>query len=279
MDESRALGDLAVDLTLAGDAPICVYAILPAPGMEIPSIPGIDPGWSTYALTINAVQAIVSQVRAEKFTQAALESGLQDPVWIDLHVRAHQQVLDALVATGEPVIPLRFSTIYRDEAAVRSTPTAYEPSLVAEMERLRDQQEWGVKLFVTYARLQAAILSPDAEPGNEAFTRLLGVEKDATLWVLQRRIAGMSAGGAFLLQKKLDNLVAAKADDLVAAIVEESHTRLSGKATAETSLALHANPPGMVLNAAYLVAVQEFHAFRGGTGRLGRCLWQGGYPL
>ena len=118
------------------DAHVCVYAILPAAEIEMPSLSGIDRRGSIYALAGNAVQAVISRVRADQFNQAALEAGLQDPVWVDVHVRAHQQVLDSLVATGQPVIPLRFSTIYRDEAAVRVLLTTYESALTAELDRL-----------------------------------------------------------------------------------------------------------------------------------------------
>ena len=264
MDDLRGLGDLSGDPASArgGDAHICVYAILPASATEIPSIPGIDQSWSTYALTVNTVQAVISQVQAEQFTQSALEAGLQNPAWIDVHVRAHQRVLDALVATGQPVIPLRFSTIYRDEAAVRAALIAHESVLVAEMDRLRDQQEWGVKLFVAQEKLQAAILSQDSEPENGTVAQLPGVENDAELRALQSRVAKMSTGGAFLLQKKLDALVAQKADEITAAIAEDSHAHLSGHAVAVTTLALHPNPPGMELNAAYLIAEWKLDGFR-----------------
>jgi len=245
-----------------GDGPVCVYAILLATEIEIPSLPGIDPIGSIYALAGNAVQAVVSRVRADHFNQSALEAGLQDPAWINVHVRAHQQVLDSLVATGQPVIPLRFSTIYRDEAAVRTALTAHESALLVELERLRGQQEWGVKLFVAQGALQAAILAQHSETGDLT-PALLPVEgDDDALRALQTRIARMSAGGAFLLQKKLDALVVQKADDITAAIAEESHAHLSGHAVAATTLALHPNPPGMELNAAYLVTEGELDGFR-----------------
>ncbi|MBI3959455.1 MAG: GvpL/GvpF family gas vesicle protein [Chloroflexi bacterium] len=249
--------------------PVCVYAILPAAEIELPSIPGIDQTRPVYGLAGKAVQAVVSRVRADQFNQSALEAGLQDPAWIDVHVRAHQQVLDTLVATRQPVIPLRFCTIYRDEAAVRAVLTAHEPALVAELDRLRGRQEWGIKLFVAQEALQAAILTQHTEPGDLTFA-LLSVEgDDAALRALQTRIAGMSAGRAFLLQKKLDALVVQKADEITAGVVEESHAHLSGHAVAATSLALHPNPPGMELNAAYLVAERELDGFRAELARLG----------
>jgi len=234
--------------------PVWVYAILPAAEIEIPSIPGIDQTQPVYVLAGKAVQAVVSRVQADQFNQSALEAGLQDPVWIDARVRGYQRVLDTLVATGQPVIPLRFCTIYRDEAGVQAVLTAHEPALVAELDRLRGQQEWGVKLFVAQAALQAAILDHHTELGSWA--------DDAGLHALQARVAGMSTGAAFLLQKKLDTLVVEKAGDVAAWIVEESHARLSGHAVAATTIALQPNPPGMELNAAYLVAEQELDAFR-----------------
>jgi len=243
------------------DAHVCVYAILPAAEIEMPSLFGIDPSGAIYALAGNAVQAVISRVRADRFDQAALEAGLQDPVWVDVHVRAHQQVLDSLVATGQPVIPLRFCTIYRDEAAVRTLMTTYESALTAELDRLRGQREWGVKLFVLQGQLQAAILNHHTDLGSWA--------ADAGLQALQARVAGMSTGAAFLLQKKLDTLVAERSGDVAAWIADESHARLASQAVATTTMALQPNASGMELNAAYLVAEQKLDEFRAELERLG----------
>lgn len=221
---------------------------------------GLDTARAIYSLPIKAngtnggLQAIVSRVRASRFNQAALEAGLQDPAWIETHVRAHHRVLDHLLATGQPLIPMRFCTIYRDEAGVQKILAQHAAPLIAELERLRDKQEWGVKLVVDTEALQAAIRrAPD----------------DEAIQVLQARIAKMSAGGAFLWKKKLEAIVAQRAESIGFAIADDTHTRLSHYAEEAVTNSLPPQRPEVWLNAAYLVTSGKvFDNFRDELERL-----------
>lgn len=237
------------------DEPVCLYAILPDVPLEALPMLGLDAQRHLYTLRTKAgLQAIVSRVRAERFNQAALEAGLQDPAWIETHVRAHQGVLDYLVATKQPVLPMRFCTIYRDEAAVQDILAQHAEPLVAELERLRDKQEWGIKLLVDTEGLRAAIRrAPD----------------DQAIEVLQARIAKMSAGGAFLWKKKLDTLVVQKAESMAFTIADLSLSRLSHHASETVTNALPPQRPEVQLNAAYLVEGVKFNDFRRELERLG----------
>lgn len=242
------------------DELIYVYAILPADALAFLPILGMDEDRPIYILENENFQVVVSRVRSEYFDQAALHAQIQDAAWLEAHVRMHQQVLDCVVATKKPVLPLRFCTLYHNEAAVQSMLTYYRADLAGQLERLQGKQEWGVKLFVQPAPLQAAILANDpalsAWRGNDEVARL------------QAQITTMARGAAFLFQKKLDLALANKVDSLAFAIADDSHLSLSGCAVEATANPLRQQQPDMYLNAAYLVANAQLPAFHYGLALL-----------
>ena len=244
------------------DESICLYAILPAGLLALMPLAGIDADRPVYILESSHLQAVVSRVRAARFDLPALEAGLSNPDWLETHVRAHQQVLDSLVATGQPVLPMRFCTLYRDEAAVQSILSAHAEPMRVELDRLGGKQEWGVKLFVHGKMLRATILSPDGSSGDWA--------QNDEIMALQTKIDGLSAGAAFLFKKKLAAAVDERAEELAFSIALRSHERLSSCAAEAVTNALYKGKdlPQMFLNAAYLVVEAESAAFFESLGQM-----------
>ena len=119
---------------LAGDLgdPIYVYAIMEAGALALPAS-GIDPERPVTALVVGNVQAVVSVVRNELFNEQAVRIGLENSNWLAAHVLAHQQVLDALVATKLPVVPMRFCTIYPDIVELCDSLRRYNAAFAAEL--------------------------------------------------------------------------------------------------------------------------------------------------
>lgn len=243
------------------DELVYVYAILPVAALALPPLICMDLDRPVYTLENKNFQVVVSRVRAQYFDQAALQENFQDAAWLETHVRIHQSVLDYVVATEHPVLPLRFCTIYRNEAAVQTMLAQHQVDLAGQLKRLQGKQEWGVKLFVNPAALQGAIL------GNHAALRTWQGNDDVAL--LQTQIAKMTRGAAFLFQKKLDAAITSKADTLAFAIADDSHRQLSACAVAAVSNPLRQEQPEMYLNAAYLVANTHLPAFRRALALLG----------
>lgn len=104
-------------------------------------------------------------------------------------------MLDYIVATEHSVLPLRFCTIHRNEAAVQTMLAQHQVDLAGQLERLQGKQEWGVKLFVKPAALQGAIL------GNHAALRAWQGNDDVAL--LQTQIATMTRGGGLSVSEKI----------------------------------------------------------------------------
>jgi Gas vesicle synthesis protein GvpL/GvpF len=237
------------------------YAILPFGEWEPMPVSGIDADSPVYTLVSGNLQVVVSRVRAEQFNPATTEAALQDMEWVATHVRAHQRVLDHLVASGHSVLPMRFCTIYYDEAAVHAVLEKHAPSLRAELDRLHHKHEWGVKLFTDIEELQIAILA-----------RHIALEswiRHSELEAVQARVAAMSIGGAFLFKKKQDAVVAELTNDIAFAVADNSHRRLSDYAIEAILNPLPRQRPKIQLNAAYLVAKASFNRFHSEFERLG----------
>lgn len=245
----------------AGDELIYVYAIVTAGTLvRLPPL-CMDRDRPVYTLENEGLQAVVGRVRAEGFAQAVLQANLQQAAWVETHVRLHQQVLDRLVAMSAAVLPLRFCTIYRNEAAVQRLLADHAGTLRTELQRLADKQEWGVKLFIDANALHDAIgHNPIALP---PWTN------QAEIAQLQAQIATVSRGAAFLLRKKLETALGQAVDTLSFGLADDSHRCLTDYAVAALLNPLYPQCPEMHLNAAYLVANEHLPAFQRELARLG----------
>src|SRR5688500_9320544 len=87
----------AADADVAADADsvACyIYAITPATPEALPAdLTGIDPRWPLEIVRHDDVQAIVSPVSEDEFSQAALDERVTDPQWVEEKVRAHDQII------------------------------------------------------------------------------------------------------------------------------------------------------------------------------------------
>ena len=231
-----------------------LYAIVAAQSLTTIPQPGLDPSQPVYLLGDGPVQALVSRVPAADFTEEQIAAGLQEITWIETYVRAHQRVLDQVVASGQTLLPLRFCTIYRDEATVQALLAARASALLAELARLGHTLEWGVKLSIALPPLQEAIMNGQVAVADQAV--------DQEIRTLRQRMAGVATGAAFLYKKKLETLVATHADAYAFALADESHAHLARYAMAAVTNALPPACPDLRLSAAYLVALPNVAAFR-----------------
>ena len=233
--------------------PVYVYAI--AGQTDFGDLPatGVDPQRPVELLAVADVQAVISRVRDEAFNEETVRAGLQNKNWLAVHVLAHQQVIDWLVSTGVAVIPMRFCTIYPDADALTASLARHGGALQAELNRLQDKQEWGVKQAVNIPLLQKAIAE-----GNAG---LDGVAMDESIARLRKQMAGMSPGAAFLLQKRLNNLVAERAQSVAFAIADDTLHSLSQAAVDAVASDLPQDRPDVCLNASFLVDTARYNEF------------------
>jgi hypothetical protein len=178
-----------------------------------------------------------SRVPLAEFGEDALRRNLNDLDWLERVAREHEAVLER--ALGEDtIVPLRICTIFADEEGARRMLAERRSVLGTALDVLDGRQEWGVKLIVDRAALEAAARERAPDLADE--------------------LEGQSAGGAYMLRRRQERQLREEADRLAGGLAEDVHARLQDWATDAV-----VNPPqnpelsghegDMLLNAAYLV--------------------------
>ena len=199
--------------------------------------------------TDQTLQAIVSQVSLHDFGQERLEENLDDMRWLEARVRAHQNILDSVVAS-HTLIPMRFCTLYRTEERIREMLEQHHVDFVEALTRLEGKREWGVKVYCD----------------SQALAQRVGQVSDRVK-ELEVEMATKSSGAAYFMKKKLEETIAAEVERMSDEHAQRSHDRLSSHA-AEAIISplqgkeLTGRQEAMVLNGAYLVAEDQLAAFR-----------------
>jgi Gas vesicle synthesis protein GvpL/GvpF len=227
-----------------------VYCIVPAE-RELPGgLSGISERGAPRLVGAAGVAALVSPVPLSEFGEEALRENLNDLAWLERMVRAHEAVLDGMLADGT-LVPMRVCTIYRGEEQVRAMLEDRAPLFRDELRRLEGRAEWGVKIYADRERLDGHVRTQ-----SDQARRLAG------------EVADGPEGGAYLARKKLDALVRDEADAMLTEVVREAHARMEEWASASVVLPgqnreLSGHDGEMVFNGAYLVEHDRVEAVAG----------------
>ena len=244
-----------------------VYGIVGGDGDRLPrALPenGVDPTHPVYALPYGPVQAIISKVSPREFDQEPLKANLEDMQWLEARVRAHEGVLETVMAT-HPVIPMKFCTIYRSESRVQEVLAQHQNEFAEALTQLEGRKEWGVEIYAD----------------REILAKRIG-EASERLKKLEAEIGQKSAGMAYFGKKKLAEVSDEEMERFCDECAQHSHDRLSKHVEKEALRALRSKETTdrkeeMILNAAYLVADEQLAAFRAELEGLGA--EYGGYGL
>ncbi len=186
-------------------------------------------------VSVDGLDAVVSDVPLEEFSAAALTRNLESLPWLEEVARGHDSVI-RLVSEGGPTAPLRLATIFHDDDALRRRLGEWHQAIVEVLDRVDGRAEWSVKLI---SSTPVAVREEADEP---------------------------TSGAEFLRRRR------AQADDRgqraaeVARVAEEVHLALAGASVASRVL-----PPQdpqltglsgtMALNGAYLIELTEREGF------------------
>jgi Gas vesicle synthesis protein GvpL/GvpF len=131
-----------------------LYGVVPA-GVEAPAARAVDASHEVVAIETGGIAGVASQVSLDEFDERALPERLGDAEWLERKIRAHEQVLEAVLARTV-VVPCRFCTVYRDEDDLKAFLAAHATTLTEALDRLAGRVELGVKAFAA------------PQPGSEA---------------------------------------------------------------------------------------------------------------
>jgi hypothetical protein len=129
----------------ASDAVVWIYAVVAdQTASRLAEVTGVA-GEPVRAVTATGLSAVVSTVGDA--TGKPLASLLAGLAAIETAGRAHHDVIAHLAEAG-PVVPLRFATVYPDDATIRNLLAQRHAELTRMLESFRDKQEWDVKIYV-----------------------------------------------------------------------------------------------------------------------------------
>ncbi len=224
-----------------------VYGVTTADQRPVPDLPGIEAVARPFLVTEGALAALVSMVPLAQFEEDALEANLGDLAWLEPRARTHQAILAATLGQ-RTVVPLRFGTIFRDATGIHSMLLSHGATFQRVLAHLNDRLEWGVKLYVDPAQLAAQVAA------NNARVRSLAAQ-----------CQGKSGGAAYMLGKKLNQLLREETTRLAETYAHEGHRMLLNAAVAAQASSVEQPPETtdltLILKGAYLVEQADTGTF------------------
>jgi hypothetical protein len=206
---------------------------------------GVDADHHVFLLEGNELAAVVSSVPLAEFDEEQLRENLNDVAWLEEKARAHEAVLEEMLASTT-VVPTRLCTIFRDEKQVREMMGREGPGLREALERLDGKSEWGAKAFAEPGALERAAAERAAGESGEG---------------------ALSPGAAYMDRRRREARAREEAEEVADGWAQEIHAALSGVA-AEALLnplqrrELSGHDGDMLLNGVYLVENEGVERFR-----------------
>jgi hypothetical protein len=136
---------MATELKADAGQVLYLYGItepLPAASADVL---GIDLKSAVEPLACQGVVCWISRVSADEF-EKNLNQNMENLDWLASASVAHQRVLSA-IATQAGVLPARFGTVFRNLSSLRKHVRAGLREFQKDFKRLKDADEWGVKVF------------------------------------------------------------------------------------------------------------------------------------
>jgi hypothetical protein len=239
---------------MTGDQGVWVYAIAKYVGGDV-FLPAGVAKTPVRAIAAGGLTALASDVDLAEFGEEALRRNLENLTWLEEMARAHHNVVDAAVRLF-PVLPTRFSTVYRSEATMVAALAERADQLRSALARVGGRMEWGVKAYAVPAGEgdpTAGKGDPTAGNGDasEPITANVAGQGPGT-------DAESGAGMAYLKRRRAQISARQEFSRTAAASAREVHIELSGHA-AQVRLyppqapALSRTKAPMLLNASYLI--------------------------
>jgi hypothetical protein len=221
------------------------YCVLRAADPIPPELEGVDPAHAPERVEAASLAVIVSRVPRAQFGEEPLRRNLNDLGWLERVARAHETVLDRVLAAGA-IVPLRLCTLYESEDSARQMLEREREALLAALDALAGRQEWGVKVLVDPDKLMAHARDRSEQPDEPP---------------------DLTGGGAYMLRRRAERRAREVADSLAAELAGQVHARLEDWAIDAVTRPpqnrdLSGHEGDMVLNAAYLVEADRVGELR-----------------
>lgn len=138
----------AVPPAHAGAAVIHLYGVTKGPGPSAQlfrRLKGVDGAARVEALACAGLVGWISRVPEAEFAQN-LSENMQNLDWLAAATTRHQEVVSA-IAQAADILPARFGIVFLNEKSLLAHIEGRKSVLEADLIRIQDREEWGVKVF------------------------------------------------------------------------------------------------------------------------------------
>ncbi|WP_328377192.1 GvpL/GvpF family gas vesicle protein [Streptomyces sp. NBC_00440] len=214
-------------------------------------------------LAVGPLRAVVQDVPAEAFSEAALRERLTDPAELERCARTHHDVVTA-AATGGPTVPLPLATLYLGDERAAAALGAEQERFRAALDRIAGRAEWAVKVYLTQPGTGNG--NGNGAPGN-------GAAPSETLPPDAPSGTGQGAGRAYLNRLRGARQQREQCQERALAAAEQVDSAVRELAAGSVRRRPHgpeATGQGrtQVMNAAYLIAEERGGQLARTVGRL-----------
>ncbi len=235
--------------TQNGESHTYLYCFFKGPSSLSPQ-KGIDGANTTCALSHEDLCALISPVPADEYNEEALNHRLQDLGWLTPKVRHHEEMIRYAMGF-HTVIPVRFGTIYTSAERVLGILRNGYDEFCSHLDFISGKEEWGIKIYAQ----------------EDAGRRTLEASSDAIGQLDEIISSATSAGQAYLLKKKRENLIREQSIDFLGILSDRIFQQLLSQCMyARKNRLLNKDATGiegdMILNAVFLLDRSDVEAFR-----------------
>ena len=143
-----------------------------------------------YFIYYQGLYAIVNKVKESEFAEENLKRNLADLEWIKVRAMTHEKAIEGIMR-NTCVIPFKFATLFNTEDNFKAMFSKHLREFKDLLRKLKDKEEWGVKIYCVLEKLKEFIIRADGE--------ILDIDKE---------INGSTAPGkVYLLKKKKEELL------------------------------------------------------------------------
>ena len=129
-----------------------------APG---PALPEFVMGSPLRPIIEHALVAWVCTVPLSDWVGERGEANLKDLKWLGPRAISHEQLIEQVMELG-PVLPLRFGSIFSNEASLRTWLMQNRAAIADHLARIGDKKEWSIKGWLHPQRAISALAVNDA---------------------------------------------------------------------------------------------------------------------
>jgi gas vesicle protein GvpL/GvpF len=124
---------------------IYLYGVTHKVNKTVTKIAGIDGVSRVESLPVSGLTCWISRVSKAEYADN-LQPNMENLDWLANASIQHQRVVSAIAEVAD-ILPARFGTVFLNESSLAEHVTSQKQVLLADLKRIKNSDEWGIKVF------------------------------------------------------------------------------------------------------------------------------------